>query len=248
MTSQPRPYRETMRKGRFNSFVVSYQQSDLWIGVNSIACSAELQSFTLAELKNLWNKIENFICQYPVIQTSLSPIEIPKNSPLEIIKMIESGNRAGIGPLSSVAGFFSAYLGRLIEKKFRPKEIIVENGGDIYINVRDEITISIYAGQSPLSEKIGVKIPAGEAPLGVCTSSGKIGPSLSSGNADAVMIICRDTALADAFATAFGNKVKSAGDIETVLSETEKFPEILSAIVICDDKIGIRGKFEIAAL
>ena len=248
MTYQPRKYRETMRQGRFNSFVVSYKQSDLWIGVNPIECSDDLKFFVLEEIKKLWQKLEDFIDIHPQIKNSLIPIEIPRNSPPEITKMIECGNRAGIGPMSSVAGFLSEYIGKLIEEKFQPEEIIVENGGDIYLNVEDDITISIYAGNSPLSEKIAVKIPATKTPIGICTSSGKVGPSLSSGNADAVMIICEDTSLADAFATAFGNKVKTPADIESTLQETDKITEILSAIIICNDKIGIRGKFEIVAL
>ena len=248
MNYQPRTYRENMRQGRFNSFLVSYKQSDLWIGVNPIETADELKAFTLDELKKLWNNLEHWIYKYPLIQKSLSPIKMPAAISPEMASMIKAGNCAGIGPMSAVAGLTSAYIGRKIEEKFHPNEIIVENGGDIYINVVDKITLSVFAGDSPLSEKIGVKIPAGETPLGICTSSGKIGPSLSSGCADAVMIACRNAALADAFATAFGNKVKTGDDIEAVLTETEKFTEILLAIVICDDKIGIRGKFEIVAL
>ncbi|MFP4548270.1 MAG: UPF0280 family protein [Fidelibacterota bacterium] len=248
MTYQPRTYRENMRQGRFNSFLVSYKQSDLWIGVNPIETSQELKQFALSELGKLWKNLEENISQYPIIQKSLSPIKMPDNISPEMETMIKAGNHAGIGPMSAVAGFTSEYIGTKIEEKFHPNEIIVENGGDIYINVVDKITLSVFAGDSPLSEKIGVKIPASETPLGICTSSGKIGPSLSSGNADAVMIACENAGLADAFATAFGNKVKTVNDIESVLAETEKFTEILSAIVICDDKIGIRGKFEIVAL
>ncbi len=248
MTYLPRTYRETMRQGRFNSFVVSYKQTDLWIGLNPIETSDELKTFALNELKKLWDNLENCICRYPIIQKSLSPIEIPENVSPEMEIMIKAGNRAGIGPMSAVAGFTSEYIGRKIEKKYKPTEIIVENGGDIYLNAKEPITLSIYAGDSPLSEKIGVKIPVTGKSCGICTSSGKVGPSLSSGNADAVMIACENAALADAFATAYGNKVKTASDIETVLAETEKFTEILSAIVICDDKIGIRGKFEVIAL
>lgn len=248
MTYKPRTYREIMRLGRFNSFVVSYKQSDLWIGVNPIQCTDELKAFTLRELKNLWHKLEDFIEINPLFQTALSPVKIPTNSPPEILEMINCGNRAGIGPMSTVAGFFSEYLGRRIESHFSPAEIIVENGGDIYVNVQKEIKISIFAGSSPLSEKIGVRIPPESTPLGLCTSSGQIGPSLSSGNADAVMIACKNAALADAFATAFGNRVKSVRDIESALTETEKFAEILTAIIICEDKIGIRGNFEIIPL
>lgn len=104
--------------------------------------------------------------------------------------------------------------------------------------------MSVYAGNSPLSEKIGIEIQASESPLGVCTSAGTVGPSISFGKADAVMIICRNTALADAFATGFGNRVKTPEDVQKVIGETEYYPEILSAVIICRDKIGIRGKFE----
>ena len=245
---QPRKYRENMRRGGFNSFVVSYKQSDLWIGVSPLDISETLKKFTLAELKMLWKKIENFICLHPIVQKSLSPIPIPENSPEEIEKMIQAGNQAGIGPMSSVAGFFAEYIGKKIQKQFSPSEIIVENGGDIYLFSKKERIISIYAGDSPLSEKIAIKIPASETPLGICTSSGKIGPSLSSGSADAVMIVCKNTALADAFATAFGNQVKTSEDIDEALRQTEQYPEILAAIIICDDKVGIRGNFEIETL
>ncbi len=248
MTYQPRKYRTLMQSGRFNSFLVSYRQSDLWIGMNALEITEEIQQFTLTELKTLWQNLENYICHYPDFQASLIPINIPDNAPAYIKKMIKVGNRAGIGPLSAIAGFTAAYVGKKLNQKFHPAEIVVENGGDIYLDIEQDIALTIHAGKSPLSEKVSITIPATESPLGVCTSSGKIGPSLSSGNADAVMIACKNTAQADAFATAFGNKVKSIQDINSVLEETENFSDILSAIIICDDKIGIRGKFEITPL
>ena len=58
------------------------------------------------------------------------------------------------------------------------------------------------------------------------------------------MIVCRNTALADAFATGFGNMVKVPEDVQSVIDQTAEFPEILSAVIICQDKMGIRGKFE----
>ena len=104
--------------------------------------------------------------------------------------------------------------------------------------------MSVYAGDSGLSGKIGIRLPAGLTPVGVCTSSGTVGPSLSFGIADAVMIACKSTSLADAFATAFGNKVTSPDVIGEVLKISEDYPEILSIVCICGGKMGIRGNFE----
>ena len=84
--------------------------------------------------------------------------------------------------------------------------------------------------------------------MGICTSAGTVGPSLSFGKADAVVVVCEDVLLADAFATAFGNKVKSPNDVEKVINQSEKYPEILSLLIICEDKIGIKGDFEIKIL
>jgi hypothetical protein len=126
--------------------------------------------------------------------------------------------------------------------------MVIENGGDIFAQLKNELVLSVFAGDSPLSERIGLAIPARLGNFGICTSSGTVGPSLSYGKADAVVVVCENVLLADAFATAFGNKVKSPNDIEKVINQSEKIPEILSLIVICEDKIGIRGDYEIRIL
>jgi ApbE superfamily uncharacterized protein (UPF0280 family) len=158
--------------------------------------------------------------------------------------MAEAADRAGVGPMASVAGAFSEAVGKHLLEKFDIQELVVENGGDIFLKIERNLLMSVYAGNSPLSEKIGIEIQALESPLGVCTSAGTVGPSISFGKADAAMIICRNTALADAFATAFGNMVKSPENVQEAINQTEQFPEILSAVIICRDKIGIRGKFD----
>ena len=87
-------------------------------------------------------------------------------------------------------------------------EVIVENGGDIYLATSRERVIGIYAGTSPLSIKLGIAISPEDSPLGICTSSGTVGPSLSFGKADAVCVLSKSAALADAAATAVGNVVR----------------------------------------
>ena len=103
----------------------------------------------------------------------------------------------------------------------------------------------MFAGSSPLSEKVGLHIEAAFSPLGICTSSGTVGPSLSFGKADAVMIACRDVKAADTYATAFANRIQTADDIPDCIDRLRQQQDILAAIAIKDDKIGICGQFEL---
>jgi uncharacterized protein len=122
----------------------------------------------------------------------------------------------------------------------------VENGGDDWLSFRGELEVSVYAGSSPLSERIGIRIPQEFSPLGVCTSSGTVGPSFSRGKADAAMVACSDAALADAYATAIGNLVMDEADIEPVLERFSPIPEILSMLIVKGGTMGIRGRFPLA--
>ena len=115
-------------------------------------------------------------------------------------QMIEAGQKAGVGPMAAVAGAIAECVGREL-LAFSP-EIIIENGGDIYLKCLKKRVVGIFAGKSPLTGKIGLEIDAKDTPLGVCTSSGTVSHSLSFGKADAAVAIAPSATLADAAATA----------------------------------------------
>ena len=131
--------------------------------------------------------------------------------------------------------------------KYTP-QIVVENGGDIFLKVSKDITIGIYAGDSPLTNKIGLKIVSDITPLGVCTSSGTVGHSLSFGKSDAVTVIAKSTPLADAAATAIGNLVKGKKDIERGLEYAQTIKGIYGTLIITDDQFGAWGNIEIVSI
>ena len=111
--------------------------------------------------------------------------------------MLSAARLAGVGPMASVAGAIAQAVGAAL--KPHSSSIIVENGGDCYLDMDEETTVGIYAGpRSPFSGKIGIRLTADVFPLGICTSSGTVGHSLSFGKADAVTVTARDAALADA--------------------------------------------------
>ncbi len=243
-----RTYRTQFNTERFTGFEVKYQETDLWIGVDPASYKAEMKEVVFSAIKELREKLDEYIKNEPFFRKSLKPFQPAETAPLEAKEMATAAEKAGIGPMSAVAGLFAREAGRNIIENFSVKELLIENGGDIFAILKNELVLSVFAGQSPLSERIGLAIPEQIGEIGVCTSAGTVGPSFSAGKADAVVVICEDALLADAFATAFGNKVKSPKDVEKVINASEKIPEILSLLIICEDKIGIRGDFEIRLL
>lgn len=234
-----------MGKGRFTSFSVQYKETDLWIGVSPDNYKPEIKDFAYKQMKELRDNMDAYIERDKKYASALLPYMPAHQAPGIFYAMSTVSLKTGIGPMSAVAGAFAEFVGKSIMCNFDIDEIVVENGGDIYLDIKKDLTMSVFAGKSPLSEKIGVDIPASYSPCGVCTSAGKVGPSLSFGQADAVMVVCKDIKLADSWATAIGNKIKCADDINDIVNEHIGIEEIQSLIVVCDDKLGIGGELEL---
>ncbi len=226
------------------SFTVSYKKSDLWIGVDCDSFRNDMEQYCVPQLKELWNAMETYLSTDAAYARSLVPYHPTASAPDIFKRMSAVADITGIGPMSAVAGACSEYVATKLKERYGCREIIVENGGDIYAEFAHDTDVAVFAGSSPLSERVGFSIPATLSPIGICTSSGTIGPSLSFGKADAMMIVCRDVLLADSYATAFANKIKIAEDIEPVMHEIEQLPAIIGAIAIKDDKMGIIGKLQ----
>jgi len=82
--------------------------------------------------------------------------------------------------------------------------------------------------------------------VGLCTSSAKVGPSVSLGEADAVTVLSPTATLADAAATAIGNRVVSQEDISGALEMATGYDEVLGVVVIAGGSVGVWGEIEVA--
>ena len=239
-------YKERTYRSRFSDderrwFCVKFLESDLWIGVDSGSYRASMEADTYAMLVELRRSMDAYLLMDPAYKAALTPYDAGLEAPEILKEMSRVSHKTGIGPMSAVAGAVARHVAEFLGTK----EVIVENGGDIYAQACSDMDISVFAGQSPLSEKIGLHIPAADFPLGICTSSGTVGPSLSLGRADAVMIVCKDVMLADSYATAMANRIKSVNDLQPVIDRISAIPEILGAIAVKDDRMAITGQFEL---
>lgn len=244
MEYNERSYRKHFKTGRWNCFTLQYKETDVWIGVDKDSYLPEMPAYCQELICRLRKEMDEYLLTDPCYRTALVPYEAKESAPEILKQMSAAARRTGIGPMSAVAGAVAFHIVEALKREYGIRECIVENGGDIYADIQEDMDVSVFAGASPLSEKVGLHIDAAEAPLGICTSSGTVGPSLSFGKADAVMIICKDALLADSYATRFTNLIQRAEDIPPVLEEIRTTQEILSALIIQGDKMGVIGKFE----
>jgi len=242
---QPRLYREIMGNARWQSFRVAYLETDLWVAVDAGKYDKSIELFTLDCILQYRKVLDIYISGHPGFRDSLIPVMAPAGAHQMVVDMCEAARAAGTGPMSAVAGTMAEYICNDLLAEFGLQEVVVENGGDIFMKLTAPAAVSVYAGTSPLSEKISLVIKPEETPLSVCCSSGTIGHSLSFGVADACMIACRSGALADAYATSFCNEVKSKKMVQAVTEKALQKTDILSVVIIKDDKAGIGGKLEI---
>jgi hypothetical protein len=241
MAYEERTYRKHINPYGLNTFTIIVKETDLLI---SASCNLE-QNAQNAVLDARF-KIEEYITSHPYFLTSLSPVPYDSSAPDIIMKMLGASSAAGVGPMASVAGAVAEYVGRELLKHC--DEVIVENGGDIFLNVNRDITVSIFAGKSSLSNRIGLKLSPAKMPIGICTSSGTVGPSLSFGTADAVTIISSSAIIADAAATAVGNLVKSSADIQKAIDAGKQIPQVEGILIIKDDQLGVWGNVNLVSL
>jgi uncharacterized protein len=181
--------------------------------------------------------LENFIRKDPFFQITLEPYDLVQDDAPQIVKqMIEKSAVFGIGPMAAVAGAIAGFAVRAMIDE-GATYAVVDNGGDICILNDQPIVVGIYAGSSPIRD-LAFQLAERCQPLGICTSSGTVGPSISFGCADAAAVISQDVALADAAATALGNAVTAEGPLEECFQAIDR-PGIEGALVIRGDKMAL---------
>ncbi len=241
MIYQPRTYRAQHSSPDLVSFTVSIKETNLFVSANS-----DLGRRTHRLVLKYRSILEKYIAGHPDFLTSLKPIDVETKAPLIVRDMADATRKVGVGPMASIAGAVAEFIGEELSEY--SADVIIENGGDIYIKSTRERVIGIFAGESPLSAKIAIELMPSETPCGICTSSGTVGHSLSFGKADAVTIIAASALLADAVATACGNVVQIASDIDKGLVIASSIEGVTGAVIIIGGRVGVWGNVRLRRL
>lgn len=231
-------YRDWTKSDDLVSFEIKIFETDLLV-----FCDNMLKDIAKKKVYERRKELLDYMNKNSSFKDSFTPIDMDNSAP-EIVKdMIRKSAICGVGPMAGIAGAIAEYTGKALLEHC--SQVIVENGGDIFIKSDKERRLSIYAGNSPLSGRINLRVDPRKMPLGICTSSGTVGHSKSFGVADAATIIAHDAILADCVATQTGNLVKSLDDLKTAIDYAKSIDGVIGALVIVGDKLATWGDIEL---
>jgi ApbE superfamily uncharacterized protein (UPF0280 family) len=238
---QTRDYRRWVNNQGLQAYTVTLKESDL-----HIATSSDLSAKALSLVRRYRSILEEYILTHPYFHASLEPVEVEPDAPTIVLEMARAAQTASVGPMAAVAGAIAQFVGTELSQL--SDEVIVENGGDIYLRSLHQRTVAIYAGQSSLSGKIGFRIDAKDTPIGICTSSATVGPSLSFGKTDATVVLAASAILADAAATAIGNAVTTVGEMKNGIRLAQNIPGVIGVVIIKNETMGAWGKINLCQI
>jgi len=227
--------------GRFLTMIkkrLAYKDSIL-----NVSCDENVFPGLYKHLVKERSKIEQHIAKNPFFATTLGPVPMEKNMP-EIVKtMVVASKNAKVGPMAAVAGTIAESVAKKAVD-LGAKNVMVENGGDICLYGEREYIVGIHAGESKLSDKFAFEVNPGKEFLGICTSSGSVGHSISFGQSDSVTVVAESAPIADAAATAIANDVigeRINYSVKRATFLSQRIKNLRGVLIIRDDKVGSLG-------
>lgn len=231
-----RAYRAVMEPEGLACYGVAIKESDL-----HVCTRTNLSERAMESLASRRRELEDYLGGHPSFGTAFRPMPVVSGAPGIVLDMGKAAEVFDVGPMACVAGAIAQYVGT--DLLCHSGEVIVENGGDIFLAGGGRRKVRVFAGgSSPLVHITVEDRPEG---VGLCTSSATVGPSVSLGTADAVTVLATTATLADAAATALGNMVFAAEDIEGALRAAAGFGDVLGAIIVAGGSVGAWGEVEL---
>jgi len=174
-------------------------------------------------------------------------VPAPDTAPLVAREMARAAAAVNVGPMAAVAGTFA----QLVADHFAAESpnIIVENGGDIYMHSTRERVVALLPDPTS-GARLGIRLARNDFPVSLCASSATIGPSLSLGQGELVVVRSRSGAFADAAATALANLIDTGDDLDLLLARAREYAPLGLEGVFAQagGKLGVWGKMELVAL
>ena len=194
-----------------------------------------------AEIVRQRHILEEYIRRHPEFQRSLVPIGLHADAPEIARHMAWAAERVGVGPMAAVAGAMAQSAAEAALTA-GAEEAIVDNGGDVYLKATEPVVVALGTGTAKLADRLAFAVEPDETPVSICSSSGKMGHSMSLGLCDLATIVAKDAALADAAATEAANLVRSPDDVDAALERVRSIAGISGVLIVKDDRIGLAGR------
>jgi ApbE superfamily uncharacterized protein (UPF0280 family) len=203
-------------------------------------CCEKFDAVT-AEIVRQRRILEDYIGRHPDFRRSLEPLDLLAGAPDVAQSMASAAKLVGVGPMAAVAGAMAQCAGRAALDA-GAREVIVDNGGDIYICAVEPVIIGLMTGTADLGDRLAFSLKPDDTPISICSSSGKMGHSFSFGECDLATVVAKDASLADAAATQAANLVRTVDDIDSALENIAGIEGVDGVMIIKGDRVGLAGK------
>ncbi len=206
----------------------------------TVIAAGEFQELAERAIRAARADIEAYAAGVPRFLSALEPLPVDMAAPPVVRRMAAAARLAGVGPMAAVAG---AIAQEAVEALAAAgcRHAVVDNGGDVVLRIDRPVTLGVFTGDSPVRD-IALRCTPRPGIFSVCTSSGTVGHSLSFGRADAALVVAEGGALADAMATALGNRVaeRSGEAVARAIRETQA-EWIEGVLVVAGEHLGTGG-------
>ena len=150
---EPRLYRLWSADKDLVSFNVVVKETDLYI-----RAKRDLTEKAHEVVVQQRGFLEEYIRHHPGFATAMEPFPVENEAPDIVREMAEAAEKVGVGPMAAVAGAIAERVGREL-LKLSP-EVLVENGGDIFLKTLKKRRVGIYTGKPPFDGRVALEIRA----------------------------------------------------------------------------------------
>ena len=194
-----------------------------------------------AEIVRQRQILAEYINRHPDFRDSFEPVELRGDAPEVAQRMARAARLVGVGPMAAVAG---AMAQRAAEAALAAgaSEVIVDNGGDIYLRIARPALIGLGTGTAELAGRLAFSLQTKDTPVAICSSSGQMGYSKSLGKCNLATVVAKDAALADAAATQAANLVTTVEDVDSALERIVGIEGVEGVMIIKNDHVGLAGQ------
>ncbi|MEM3734652.1 MAG: UPF0280 family protein [Nitrososphaerales archaeon] len=211
--------------------------------LNVISDKEEAINIAIQTIYNQRILLEDYIRKDLRFRYALKPIRPIEDAPEAAKLACRAAEEAEVGPMAALPGAL-ADLAVKSMGKIGCRVKVVENGGEVSAATDREICVALYAGNSPISSKIGFVLEASCLMAGLATSSATISHAISFGEADAAVVYAEGAALADAAATRICNVVRGDDEaaVQKGLEEADKIDHIYGVFIVKGRYVGRKGR------
>lgn len=204
----------------------------------TVAADGSFMEAAVDAIKSARAEVERQVRKDRFFLTTTEPYTPECPSPL-VQRMCAAATAAGVGPMATVAGAIAqAGLEAMVAKGCTHGW--VDNGGDVALVLDRPVTMEVF--HEPGSRNaFGLELKPAPGMLGICSSSGRLGHSISFGDSDIALAIADSATLADAFATAVGNRVRGPESLRTCFDPLAGVQGVIAGLAIIDGNVAIHG-------